>query len=56
MSFDSTITEYEMDASTQKFIQGLRSDTGDLEPDLAVDGLTDGLFSRLFGLFRSERR
>ena len=36
MAFDSTITEYDMDANSQQFVQGLRGDAGDFEPDLAV--------------------
>jgi hypothetical protein len=55
MAFESTVTEFEMDAGAQQFIQRLRSENGHLEPDLKVDGLTDGLFWRLLGLFRFGR-
>ena len=55
MSFESTLTEFEMDADTQQFIQQLRSDNGQLEPDLNVDGLTNGLLGHLFRLFRSGK-
>lgn len=58
MGFDNTITEQDMDANAQTFVQGLRADSADLEPDLAVDGLSDSILSRLLGLFgvgRSRR-
>jgi hypothetical protein len=51
MAFDSTITEHDMDANSQQFVQGLRGDAGDFEPDLAVDGLSDSILSRILGLF-----
>jgi len=51
MAFDSTITEYDMDASSQQFVQGLRNDSAEFEPDLAVDGLSDSILSRILGLF-----
>ncbi len=51
MAFDSTITEFEMDANSQQFVQDLRGEAGDLEPDLAVDGLSDSILSRILGLF-----
>ena len=40
-----------MDANSRQFVEGLRGDKGDYEPDLAVDGLTDSILSRLLGLF-----
>jgi hypothetical protein len=55
MAFENTITEQDMDAGTQQFVQGLRGDSADIEPDLAVDGLTDSILSRLLGLFRFGR-
>ena len=55
MAFENTITEQDMDAGTQQFVQGLRGDTADIEPDLAVDGLTDSILSRLIGLFKFGR-
>ena len=39
MAFENTITEYDIDANSQLFVQGLRGDAGEFEPDLAVDGL-----------------
>jgi len=55
MAFDKTITEQDMDAGAQQFVQGLRGDNADIEPDLAVDGLTDSILSRILGLFRFGR-
>lgn len=51
MAFDSTITEYDMDANSQQFVQGLRGEGSDIEPDLAVDGLSESVLSRILGLF-----
>jgi hypothetical protein len=51
MAFENTITEHDMDANTQQFVQGLRGDKGDREPDLAVDGLSESILSRIMGLF-----
>ena len=51
MAFESTITEHDMDANSQQFVQGLRNDKSDYEPDLAVDGLSDSILSRILGLF-----
>jgi len=56
MAFEKTITEFEMDSGSQQFVQGLRGDAGDYEPDLAVDGLSEGFFSRLLGLFGVGRK
>ena len=51
MAFENTITEKDMDAKSQQFVQGLRGDLGDSEPDLVVDGLSESILSRLLGLF-----
>ena len=51
MAFETTITENDLDAKSQKFVQGLRADSLDSEPDLTVDGLSDSILSRLLGLF-----
>jgi len=51
MAFENTITENDMDAGAQQFVQGLRRDSADSEPDLAVDGLSESILSRLLGLF-----
>ena len=55
MAFDSTIIEHDMDADSQQFLQGLSGDAGDFEPDLAVDGLSESILSRIFGLFGGGR-
>jgi len=51
MAFETTITENDLDANSQKFVQGLRADSFDSEPDLTVDGLSDSILSRFLGLF-----
>ena len=56
MAFENTITEKDMDANSQHFVQGLRAENQDYEPDLAVDGLTDSILSRLLGLFGLGRK
>ena len=56
MAFENTITEQELDGSALNFVQGLRGDGLDDEPDLAVDGLSESILSRIFGLFGLGRR
>ena len=51
MAFENTITEADMDANSQQFVEGLRGDCGDVEPDLSVDGLSESILSRILGLF-----
>ena len=51
MAFENTITENDLDAKSQHFVQGLRGDKLDIEPDLTVDGLSGSILSRLLGLF-----
>ncbi len=51
MAFENTITEKDLDVNAQHFVQGCRADNYDAEPDLAVDGLSDSILSRLLGLF-----
>ena len=51
MAFENTITENDLDANSQNFVQGLRADNLDIEPDLMVDGLSESILSRLLGLF-----
>jgi hypothetical protein len=52
MGWDNTITEQDMDAASQQFVQGFRKDGAQIEPDLAVDGLSESILSRLLGIFR----
>ena len=56
MAFENTITEQDMDANAQQFVQGFHGDSSEIEPDLAVDGLSDSILSRLLGLFGVGRR
>ena len=51
MAFENTITEKDLDANSQQFVQGLRGEHVETEPDLAVDGLSDSILSRFLGLF-----
>ena len=51
MAFENTITENDLDATSQDFVQGLRGNGQDVEPDLAVDGLSDSILTRILGLF-----
>ena len=55
MAFENTITEQDMDANSQAFVQSLRGDIGDVEPDLSVDGLSESILSRILGLFGSSK-
>jgi len=51
MAFENTMTEQDKDADSQQFLQGLRGELGDREPDFSVDGLSESILSRLMGLF-----
>lgn len=53
MGLENTITEEDMDAASKRAAQGFRQDK--FEPDLAVDGLTDSLLSRLISLITFRR-
>ena len=55
MSLDSTITEQDLDATSQQLFQGFSSDENDLEPDLAVDGLSESIISRFIRLITFSR-
>lgn len=55
MAFDTTITEQDMDVNSQQFVQGLRGDVSNFEPDLSVDGLSESILSRILGLFTSGK-
>ena len=56
MGLENTITEQDMDVASRKFVQGFRKDSNDFEPDLAVDGLSESIVSRLIRIltFRSS--
>ena len=51
MAFENTITEQDLDANSRQFVRGLSAENEEYEPDLAVDGLTDSILSRLLRLF-----
>ncbi len=51
MAFENTITEMDLDANSQHFVQGLRDEGQEYEPDLDVDGMSESILSRFFGLF-----
>ena len=55
MDFENTITERDMDASTQQFAQGFRTDSGHRDADLDIDGLSESLLARVVGLFSSNK-
>jgi hypothetical protein len=55
MAFENTITEQDMDVVSQQFVQGLRGDLRDAEPDLSVDGLSESILSRILGLFGGKK-
>ena len=55
MAFENTITEQDMDVVSQQFVQGLRREPGDSEPDLSVDGLSESILSRILGLFGNRK-
>jgi len=44
-----------MDANARQFVQGLRGEASENEPDLAVDGLSESILSRLLGVFGAGR-
>ncbi len=51
---DQTITEQDLDQDSRDYLQSLGNNAGS-EPDLAIDGLTDSLLSRLLRLFSFGR-
>lgn len=53
---ENTITEHDLDATSQQFINSLRGDNHDIEQDLAVDGLSESLLSRLVSLLNLGNR
>ncbi len=53
---ENTITEQDLDATSQQFVNSLRGDSYDIEQDLAVDGLSESLLSRLVSLLNLGNR
>jgi hypothetical protein len=52
---ENTITEHDIDPTSRELLQALRSESGDLEPDLSVDGLSESILSKLFQLFTPRK-
>ncbi|MGB5344636.1 MAG: hypothetical protein WBN23_00585 [Woeseia sp.] len=52
---ENTITEQDLDAGSQQFVNSLRTDDLDIESDLSVDGLSDSLMSRLYSFFMMRK-
>lgn len=46
VSFDSTITEHDMDAASRLTAQNMANFGPESEPDLDVDGLSDSITAR----------
>ena len=55
MAFENTTTEQEMDAKTRQFVQSIKVDSAQGDPDLDIDGLNDSLLGRIVGLFSSGK-
>ncbi len=55
MAFENTKTKQDMDPAAQQFVQSLRRDNAEFEPDLVVDGMSDSILSRIFGMFSGNR-
>lgn len=53
---ENTITEQDLDATSQQFVNSLRGDNYEIEQDLAVDGLSESLLSRLVSLLNLGNR
>jgi len=50
MGLENTITEQDLDAASKQFVQGFRQDNKEFEPDLAVDGLSESIVSKVIRL------
>lgn len=55
MAMENAVTDQDMDARFECPSTGSRFEHRDAEPDLAVDGLTESLLSRLFRLITFRR-
>jgi len=47
VSFESTITEQDMDANARQAVQKFKNSGLDSEPDLDIDGLSDSIAARV---------
>jgi hypothetical protein len=55
MAFENTTTEQDMDANTRQFVQSIKVDSVQDDPDLDIDGLSESLLARIAGLFSSSK-
>jgi len=55
MGIENTITEQDLDVASQQFVQGFRQDYKELDPDLAVDGLSESIISKFIHLITFRR-
>jgi hypothetical protein len=55
MAFENTTTEQDMDANTRQFVQSIKVDSVQDDPDLDIDGLSESLLARIVGLFSSGK-
>ncbi|GMR17176.1 MAG: hypothetical protein BMS9Abin32_236 [Gammaproteobacteria bacterium] len=55
MGLENTTTEQTLDATSRQLVQGPRNDAHDFEPDLAVDGLSESIVSRLLRMLNLSR-
>lgn len=55
MGLENTITEQEMDAVAQQFVQDIGNDSREIQPNLVVDGLSESIVSRFIGLITFRR-
>ena len=56
MAFENTMTEDELDPDARNYLDNLRADNFDADPDLAVDGLSESILTRFLGLFGAGRK
>lgn len=55
VGLENTNTEEDLDEASKQFVQGFRQDQIDIEPDLAVDGLSESIISKLIRLITFRR-
>ncbi len=55
MGLENTITEQDLDAAAERFVQRCRQDSKEIELDLAVDGLSESIVSRFMRLITFGR-
>ena len=47
--------EQDMDANSRQFVQSIKVDSVQDDPDLDIDGLSESLLARIVGLFSSSK-